>query len=155
MGGSWSAPASTSTGPPRPGPLKPKPLKPKPLKPKPLKPKPLKPKPLKPWPRRTSSAAAGRPVPRAELLVESLLALDRLYGRWDHVSQLYRQTCVTVGRQVTVLLQAGVPPLVGQAVAIDEQGRLVVRDGAGALVTVAAGDVTHLRSGKAPSLFPQ
>jgi BirA family biotin operon repressor/biotin-[acetyl-CoA-carboxylase] ligase len=101
------------------------------------------------------SAVAGRPVDRAELLVEALLGLDRLYGRWDQVSERYRQTCATVGRQVTVLLAAGVPPLDGKAVAIDEHGRLVVRDGDGALVTVAAGDVTHLKPGKAPSLCPQ
>ena len=154
MGGSWSAPASTSTGPRDPGPetQAPETQAPETQAPETQAPETQAPETLAAT---YLSAAAGRPVPRAELLVESLLALDRLYGRWDHVSQLYRQTCVTVGRQVTVLLQAGVPPLVGQAVAIDEQGRLVVRDGAGALVTVAAGDVTHLRSGKAPSLFPQ
>ena len=101
------------------------------------------------------SAVAGRPVDRGELLVEALLGLDRLYGRWDQVSERYRQTCATVGRQVTVLLAAGVPPLAGKAVAIDDHGRLVVRGGDGALVTVAAGDVTHLKPGKAPNLCPQ
>jgi BirA family transcriptional regulator, biotin operon repressor / biotin---[acetyl-CoA-carboxylase] ligase len=101
------------------------------------------------------SAVAGRPVERGELLVESLLALDRLYGRWDLVSRRYRSTCATVGRVVTVQMAAGVPGLQGRAVAVDEQGRLVVRDGSGALVTVAAGDVTHLRPAGAPSLFAQ
>jgi BirA family transcriptional regulator, biotin operon repressor / biotin---[acetyl-CoA-carboxylase] ligase len=105
------------------------------------------------------SAAAGRPVDRAELLVESLVALDRLYGQWDLVSRRYREACATVGRQVQVQLGANAPPLVGQAVALDESGRLVVRDRAGALVTVAAGDVTHVcareNPGEAPSLSAQ
>ena len=109
MGGSWSAPASTSTGPRdrRPETQAPETQAPETQAPETQAPETQAPE---TWPRRTSSAAAGRPVPRAELLVESLLALDRLYGRWDHVSRLYRQTCATVGRQVTVLLQAGVPP---------------------------------------------
>jgi BirA family biotin operon repressor/biotin-[acetyl-CoA-carboxylase] ligase len=90
------------------------------------------------------SAIAARPVERGELLVECLLALDRLYGHWDLVSRRYRAACATVGREVTVQMAAGVPVLHGQAVAVDEEGRLVVSEGAGALVTVAAGDVTHV-----------
>jgi BirA family transcriptional regulator, biotin operon repressor / biotin---[acetyl-CoA-carboxylase] ligase len=105
------------------------------------------------------NAAAGRPVERGQLLVESLLALERLYGQWDLVSRRYRESCATVGRQVQVQLAANAPPLVGEAIALDEDGRLVVRDHAGALVTVAAGDVTHVRAsenpGGAPSLSAQ
>ena len=71
---------------------------------------------------------AGRPVDRGELLVETLLALDRLYGRWDMVAGATGQTCATVGRQVTVQLAGGLPDLLGTAVAVDEDGRLVVRD---------------------------
>jgi BirA family biotin operon repressor/biotin-[acetyl-CoA-carboxylase] ligase len=88
-------------------------------------------------------AVAGRPVPRDEVLVSALLALDRLYGRWDLVSTLYRQACSTVGRNVTVSFAGHQPDLVGTAVAVDEDGRLVVRDLQGGTVAVAAGDVTH------------
>jgi len=88
-------------------------------------------------------AVAGRPVQRDELLVSALLVLDRLYGHWDLVSALYRQTCCTVGRKVTVSFAGHQPDLVGTAVAVDEDGRLVVRDVAGGIVSVAAGDVTH------------
>ena len=91
------------------------------------------------------SAAAGRPVDRGELLVQSLLALDAIYGRWDAVSERYRAACATVGREVIVQLADDVPPLEGTAVAVDEEGRLVVRASAGANVTVAAGDVAHVR----------
>ena len=42
-----------------------------------------------------------------------------------------------------MVLGDDVPPLSGRAVAIDEDGRLVVRDASGGLVEVAAGDVAH------------
>jgi BirA family biotin operon repressor/biotin-[acetyl-CoA-carboxylase] ligase len=88
-------------------------------------------------------AVAGRPVQRGELLVSTLLALDRLYGHWDLVSRLYRENCSTVGRRVTVSFAGHQPDLVGTAIAVDEDGRLVVRDLQGGTVAVAAGDVTH------------
>ena len=61
------------------------------------------------------------PVRAPRLLVELPLGLDRLYGRWDHVSQLYRQTCATVGRQVRSCCRRVPPDWSGQAVAIDEK----------------------------------
>jgi BirA family biotin operon repressor/biotin-[acetyl-CoA-carboxylase] ligase len=97
-------------------------------------------------------AVAGRPVARGEVLVSALLALDRLYGDWDLVSGLYRQTCSTVGRSVTVSFAGHQPDLVGTAIAVDEDGRLVVRDLDGGVVSVAAGDVTHARGPRGPSL---
>ena len=101
------------------------------------------------------SALSGRTIERGELLVESLLALERLYGRWGVVSQQYKQACCTVGREVIVELGGDVPPLRGRAVDVDDDGHLVVRDTRGGLVTVAAGDVTHLHAGHAPSLSQQ
>ncbi len=86
---------------------------------------------------------AGRPVPRDEVLVSALLALDRLYGHWDLVSTLYRQMCATVGRKVTVSFAGHQPDLVGIATGVDEDGRLVVTDLQGTTFSVAAGDVTH------------
>jgi BirA family biotin operon repressor/biotin-[acetyl-CoA-carboxylase] ligase len=97
-------------------------------------------------------ALAGRPVPRDEVLVSALLALDRLYGHWGLVSGLYRQTCSSVGRKVTVSFAGHQPDLVGTAVAVDEDGRLVVRDVDGGTVSVAAGDVTHARGPSGRSL---
>jgi BirA family biotin operon repressor/biotin-[acetyl-CoA-carboxylase] ligase len=96
-------------------------------------------------------AAAGRPVARGEVLVAALVALDGLYGRWDLVADRYRQECATLGRTVRVS-RAGpagrgvtVPDVVGTAVDLDGDGLLVVRTGRGELVTVAAGDVVHVR----------
>jgi BirA family biotin operon repressor/biotin-[acetyl-CoA-carboxylase] ligase len=93
-------------------------------------------------------ALVGNTVSRGEVLVGSVLALERLYGRWDLVGHLYRQACATVGRQVRVVLSGPGPALVGTAVDLDEDGRLLVAtgdNGGGKLVTVAAGDVAHLR----------
>lgn len=56
----------------------------------------------------------------------------------------YRQRCATLGREVRVLLP-GDRELVGTADDIDDDGRLVVREPNGALTTVAAGDVVHVR----------
>jgi BirA family biotin operon repressor/biotin-[acetyl-CoA-carboxylase] ligase len=97
-------------------------------------------------------AVAGRPVQRDELLVSALLALDRLYGHWDLVSRLYREVCSTVGRKVTVSFAGHQPDLVGTAIAVDQDGRLVVRDLHGGTVPVAAGDVTHAWGRRRPSL---
>jgi BirA family biotin operon repressor/biotin-[acetyl-CoA-carboxylase] ligase len=90
---------------------------------------------------------------RAELLVDFLSRFDGLYTGWQshggdaEASGLaggYRACCATLGRQVSVEL--GTHTLFGTGVEIDAQGRLVVQPaGGGALVPVAAGDVTHLR----------
>ena len=106
-------------------------------------------------------ALAGSPVERGEVLVSTLLALDRLYGHWDLVAARYRESCATLGREVTVqlaspLLAPGAPApadICGTAVDLDADGRLVVRTGAGALVRVAAGDVTHATA-VPPPMFP-
>ena len=71
------------------------------------------------------------------------------------MSRRYRTACATVGREVTVQLTDTASPLRGLAVAVDDQGRLIVRATDGAQVTVAAGDVTHLRPTGAPSLSAQ
>lgn len=87
--------------------------------------------------------AAGRRVGRGSLLAVWLTHLDGLLGRWDVVSDLYRDECATVGQRVAV--QQGDSELVGLAEGLDSDGRLLVRPDGGDLVAVAAGDVTHLR----------
>jgi BirA family biotin operon repressor/biotin-[acetyl-CoA-carboxylase] ligase len=52
--------------------------------------------------------------------------------------------CATIGRDVRVSLP-GDRVLDGRAVALDSDGRLVVRDDEGADHSVAAGDVVHVR----------
>ena len=105
-------------------------------------------------------AVAAGPVDRGELLVESLLALDRLYGHWEVVSRRYRDGCATLRREVTISFATdvdpgGPPELRGTALDVDDDGRLVVRTGAGDLVKVAAGDVTHAIMARPSRVFEQ
>ena len=55
------------------------------------------------------------------------------------------ERCRTIGREVRVDLP-GTGELLGRAVGIDPLGRLEVRDSAGQVLAVAAGDIIHLRS---------
>jgi BirA family biotin operon repressor/biotin-[acetyl-CoA-carboxylase] ligase len=102
----------------------------------------------------TSLLLEGSPqLDRAELLVGFLSRFDGLYTAWQahggdaEASGLaagYRASCATLGSEVSVEL--GTHTLFGKAVQIDADARLVVQPtGGGALVPVAAGDVTHLR----------
>jgi BirA family biotin operon repressor/biotin-[acetyl-CoA-carboxylase] ligase len=87
--------------------------------------------------------AAGRRIDRSELLAAWLSGLDRLLGDWDAVLSAYRRACATVGRTVAVELAGD--RVVGTAEAIDDDGRLVLREAGGGRVAVASGDVIHVR----------
>jgi BirA family biotin operon repressor/biotin-[acetyl-CoA-carboxylase] ligase len=88
------------------------------------------------------------------VLARYLTELDRLYRRYlaaaaDPVASgllaEVTELCGTLGAPVRVELPGGTD-LVGTALALDEHGRLIVRDQAdNELQAVAAGDVTHLR----------
>lgn len=62
----------------------------------------------------------------------------------DAVPERVRALCSTIGRQVRVELSGG-GELLGEAVEIDDEGRLEVRDGRGETHAIGAGDVHHLR----------
>jgi BirA family biotin operon repressor/biotin-[acetyl-CoA-carboxylase] ligase len=102
-----------------------------------------------PTPVSTSLTLNGVP---GENLVDRALAaylgeLRSLYEAFDvpTLREAVTAQCSTIGREVRVHLP-GADDLFGTAVAIDESGRLVVREQSDArLVPVAAGDVTHLR----------
>jgi len=100
------------------------------------------------------AALAGQEVGRGELLVAILLALDGLYGHWEDVGRRYRAECATVGRDVVVKQAGSLPELSGRAVAVDDDGHLVVQRGGtgGERVHVAAGDVVHASSTRPPNL---
>jgi BirA family biotin operon repressor/biotin-[acetyl-CoA-carboxylase] ligase len=77
-----------------------------------------------------------------------LLALAERITQWrtgadDRLTADYRERSATIGAQVRVSLPGG-NEVVGTALAVDEQGRLVV-DSAGKREAVSAGDVVHLR----------
>jgi BirA family biotin operon repressor/biotin-[acetyl-CoA-carboxylase] ligase len=111
-----------------------------------------------------SQAAAELPVPDAtSLLLEGASTLDRsvliravlrslggLVSRWEAAEgdvagllDAYVEASSTLGRRVRVALP-GDEVVEGEAVTVDESGRLVVRTGSGER-SLGAGDVLHLR----------
>lgn len=92
--------------------------------------------------------ASGSPVDRTAVLVTVLRSIFAHYADWladpDELSSTYAQVSATVGREVRAELPGG-GELVGTAVGVDSAGCLVI-SGASGPVTVAAGDVVHLRA---------
>jgi len=96
--------------------------------------------------------AAGFPdVYRDGVLAAVLEVFGARYDQWrDEAGDpqpwlvpAYRSLCHTLGREVRVNLP-GQEPVVGQAVDVDVDGRLVVRTGSRDL-TIGAGEVVHVR----------
>jgi len=101
-----------------------------------------------PVPTATSLALAGAEhCDRQTLRVCVLRALDVRFAAWSAGAVPdadYRAASSTLGSDVRVELPSR-DPLVGRAVDIDADGRLVVEAPDGSRTPVAAGDVTHLR----------
>ncbi|MGH3912216.1 MAG: biotin--[acetyl-CoA-carboxylase] ligase [Pseudonocardiaceae bacterium] len=108
-----------------------------------------------PVPEATSLALEGSACTDRELLLCALLGeLDTEVLEWRRhggdpdaagLRETYRHCCATLGEQVRVEL-SGQPTLIGKAVDLDSAGRLVVLSGEGHHA-LAAGDVTHVRTG--------
>ena len=99
-----------------------------------------------PVPTATSLLLAGAETPNGEVAAAVLIALRGWYQRWEAGEDLsadYQRACATIGRAVRVEVGPG-QSRHGQAVGIDEVGRLLVRTDAG-VEAFAAGDVVHLR----------
>lgn len=106
-----------------------------------------------PVPNATSLALEGAlVVDRDPVLRAVLRELARTYGEWRAAGAdatragllaAYRGMCATLGRDVTVHLPDGATRS-GRAVAVDETGQLVL-DTPDGRVTLAAGDVVHVR----------
>lgn len=105
-----------------------------------------------PVPTATSLALCGAQVDKADLLAEVLAAWSGMYrlwdaGRLDELRAAYEDSCSTIGRDVSVLLDGpggGQGTVTGVAVGIGASGEVLVRTAAG-VRGFAAGDVTHLR----------
>ena len=116
-----------------------------------------------PVPAAGSLLLAGAAVTDRETLLRALLrTFDELYADWagaagdpeaSGLRVAYAAQCATLGRSVRVELP-GDRELLGEAVAVDGDGRLVVRDGAGEERAVGAGDVLHVRPQQASSDIP-
>ncbi|GHH86542.1 biotin--[acetyl-CoA-carboxylase] ligase [Streptomyces capitiformicae] len=91
---------------------------------------------------------------RDPLLRAVLRALEEWYGRWrsaggdpglSGLQETYAAGCATLGRKVRAELP-GERSVVGEAVAVDGDGRLVLATGEGVQEPVGAGDIVHLRA---------
>ena len=95
----------------------------------------------------TSLLIAGkRPISRLRLLMDFWQRLERLYETADSPHLAWQQRLITLGQPV-VVSQLGQTSITGMAEATDIWGQLLVRDEAGQIHTVAAGDVTLRREG--------
>ncbi|MFF4573434.1 biotin--[acetyl-CoA-carboxylase] ligase [Streptomyces sp. NPDC001410] len=90
---------------------------------------------------------------RDPLLRAVLRSLEDWYGRWraaggdpgvSGLQETYAAGCATLGRMVRAELP-GDRALVGEAVAVDGDGRLVIATERGVQEPVGAGDIVHLR----------
>jgi BirA family biotin operon repressor/biotin-[acetyl-CoA-carboxylase] ligase len=107
-----------------------------------------------PVPQAGSLALAGAVnTDRDPLLRAVLRSLEDWYGRWRDTAgdpaacglqEAYAAGCATLGRRVRAELPGG-RSLVGEAVAVDGDGRLVLATGRGVQELVGAGDIVHLR----------
>jgi len=99
-----------------------------------------------PVPLATSLAlVSGGAVDRSALLAALVEDVVEEYESWRGGSDLrarYLDLCVTPGQQVRVAVPGG--EVAGEAVDVDDSGRLVVRTGSGE-EHLAAGDVVHVR----------
>ncbi|MEU7422730.1 biotin--[acetyl-CoA-carboxylase] ligase [Streptomyces sp. NPDC040750] len=97
--------------------------------------------------------AGARGTDRDPLLRAVLRSLEDWYGRWraaggdpvaSGLQDTYAAGCATLGRTVRAELP-GDRSLVGEAVALDGDGRLVIATKDGVQEPVGAGDIVHLR----------
>ncbi|HEU5033726.1 MAG TPA: biotin--[acetyl-CoA-carboxylase] ligase [Mycobacteriales bacterium] len=105
-----------------------------------------------PVPTATSLALAGGGTDREPLAKEVLRAFARRYldflaagGAPESLVPAYREVCETIGRDVVVHVPSG-EPVSGRAVAVDDNGMLVVRSSDGREQAWSAGDVVHVRA---------
>ncbi|MFE0456102.1 biotin--[acetyl-CoA-carboxylase] ligase [Streptomyces sp. NPDC058914] len=107
-----------------------------------------------PVPQAGSLALAGAvSTDRDPLLRAVLRSLAEWYGRWrdaggdptvSGLQETYAAGCATLGRVVRAELP-GDRSVVGEAVAVDGDGRLVIASETGVQEPVGAGDIVHLR----------
>ncbi|MFF9123493.1 biotin--[acetyl-CoA-carboxylase] ligase [Streptomyces sp. NPDC014889] len=99
------------------------------------------------------SLAGAVSTDRDPLLRSVLRSLEDWYGRWraaggdaavSGLQETYAAGCATLGRVVRAELP-GDRSVVGEAVAVDGDGRLVIATGEGVQEPVGAGDIVHLR----------
>ncbi|MGB3604955.1 biotin--[acetyl-CoA-carboxylase] ligase [Gordonia sp. (in: high G+C Gram-positive bacteria)] len=93
------------------------------------------------------STVVGRPVDQTAVAVAYLRALSDRLASWPAdiagLAEGYRAVSSTLGSRVRLILPGEVE-VIGTAVDIDDEGRILV-DGPAGVIAASAGDVTHLR----------
>ncbi|MFF1381525.1 biotin--[acetyl-CoA-carboxylase] ligase [Streptomyces sp. NPDC058308] len=107
-----------------------------------------------PVPTAGSLALAGAGTTDRDPLLRAVLrSLEQWYGEWrdaggdpaaSRLQEAYAAGCATLGRRVRAELP-GDRSIVGEAVAVDGDGRLVLATEEGVQEPVGAGDIVHLR----------
>ncbi|MGW6056475.1 biotin--[acetyl-CoA-carboxylase] ligase [Streptomyces sp. NPDC055189] len=107
-----------------------------------------------PVPGAGSLALAGAATTDRDTVLRAVLrSLEQWYGEWrtaegdpvaSRLQETYAAGCATLGRKVRAELP-GDRSIIGEAVAVDGDGRLVLATGDGVQEPVGAGDVVHLR----------
>ncbi len=93
-------------------------------------------------------AATGQNVSRLNLLADILLRLERLYEAADHGRSPqpdWHNLLITIGQPIQVTNTSSGKRIEGTAVATNQWGHLLVRDKAGRVHTILAGNVTLRR----------
>lgn len=88
----------------------------------------------------------GREISRLELLQTLLMEIENLYETFKvkgFIPGVWKEKDVTIGSRVKAVLMDR--ELVGQAVDIDHEGALILKDGKGDIHRIVSGDVTLLR----------
>ncbi len=102
-----------------------------------------------PVPHATSLELEGIADERNELAAQVMLSLHHRLSQWEDndpaLIQDYREVCATIGTDVRVILP-GDKELLGTAINVSDEGLLLVRDDAGEVHELSAGDVFHLRA---------
>lgn len=97
--------------------------------------------------------AGGTSVDRWRVLAALMGVLGRRYLDWQDnpvgILDPYRRRCATLGVRVRVTVPAR-DPYVGVAEGVGQDGALEVRDNAGSLHRLTAGDVEHVRPAPPP-----
>ncbi|MCX3059395.1 biotin--[acetyl-CoA-carboxylase] ligase [Streptomyces beihaiensis] len=97
--------------------------------------------------------AGAKLLDREPVLRAVLRSLERWYRQWcaaagdpgvSRLQETYAAGCATLGREVRAVLP-GDREMVGKAVALDADGRLVIALPSGGREAVGAGDIVHLR----------
>lgn len=91
------------------------------------------------------AAELGAQYAPADVLAALLAAFDTLPADVGDLHDLYVARLATLGQEVRVELPAG-EPLIGRAIGVARDGRLVVLDACAITHRIDAGDVVHLRA---------